>query len=303
MNNVRELIAWATAQLKSAQCMSPENDARLLLAFVLKCDRNELDTQAILSDGQEVEFKNLVKQRAKRIPLQHLTGQAFFRYLELQVGPGVFIPRPETELLVQAGLDYLSNKSAPKLAVDLCAGSGAIALSLALESANTTVHAVEFSADAFNWLEKNVQAYANQLARVNSSVITYNDDATSREVLANLNGAVDLVLSNPPYIPSDMIPREPEVREYDPALALYGGPDGLDLARKVSVVAADLLKPSGFFGMEHADVQSESAIELLTSQKLGEQHIWSEVVDHLDYNDLPRFVTAKRTLVESRFAQ
>ena len=303
MNNVRELITWATAQLKAAQCMSPENDSRLLLAFVLKCDRNELDALAILSDSQEVEFKALVNQRAKRIPLQHLTGQAFFRYLELQVGSGVFIPRPETELLVQAGLNYLATKSGSKLAVDLCAGSGAIALSLALESANTTVHAVEFSAEAFSWLEKNVQAYADQLARVNSSVITYNDDATNLEVLAKLNGAVDLVLSNPPYIPNDMIPREPEVREFDPALALYGGPDGLEIARKVSLVAADLLKPSGFFGMEHADVQNKSAVAVLTGQQVDDQNIWDEVVDNNDYNQLPRFVTATRTSVNSRFAQ
>ena len=299
MNNVRELVTWATTQLAAAQCMSPENDARLLLSYVLKCDRNELDSKIKISDSQQTEFKVLVDQRANRIPLQYLTGQAFFRFLELHVGPGVFIPRPETELLVQAGLDHLTLQAGPTLAVDLCAGSGAIALSLALENANTTVHAVEFSPEAFNWLEKNVQSYSEQLARVNSSVITYNEDATSRKLLSELNKSVDLVLSNPPYIPNEMIPREPEVREHDPALALYGGADGLEIARKVSVVAADLLKPNGLFGMEHADVQGASAAALLINQQVDGNEIWSKVVDHNDYNQLPRFVTANRTSIDS----
>jgi release factor glutamine methyltransferase len=189
-----------------------------------------------------------------RVPLQHLTGEAYFRHLTLHVGPGVFIPRPETELLVQAGLEALASLTGPKLAVDLCAGSGAIALSLALESPDTTVHAVELSSSAFNWLEKNVARHAEQLMRLNSSIILYHDDATNRELLKNLAGSVDVILTNPPYIPDAMIPREIEVRDHDPALALFGGSDGLAVARKVALVAVDLLKPTGFFGMEHADI-------------------------------------------------
>lgn len=298
MSTVREVLKWATTKLNTAQCTSPETDAQLLLAFALKVDRKNLPADQELTTDQSAKFTELIEKRAQRIPLQHLTGQAFFRYLELEVGPGVFIPRPETELLVEAGLVELNKKSGAKLAVDLCAGSGAIALSLALESPNTTVHAVELSTQAFVWLEKNVAAHSEQLARLNSTVITYNEDATNLNVLSALNGTVDVVLSNPPYIPDEMIPREPEVRDHDPKLALFGGPDGLDVARKVSIVAANLLKPNGFFGMEHADVQGESAVDLLRNTGGNNLEIWSQVIDHVDYNQLPRFVTAIRTSAE-----
>lgn len=298
MSTVREVLKWATTKLSTAQCTSPETDAQLLLAFALKVDRKNLPADQELTPEQSAKFTELIEKRAQRIPLQHLTGQAFFRYLELEVGPGVFIPRPETELLVEAGLVELNKKSGAKLAVDLCAGSGAIALSLALESPNTTVHAVEVSTQAFVWLEKNVAAHSEQLARLNSTVITYNEDATNLNVLSALNGTVDVVLSNPPYIPDEMIPREPEVRDHDPKLALFGGPDGLDVARKVSIVAANLLKPNGFFGMEHADVQGESAVDLLSNTGGKNLEIWSQVIDHVDYNQLPRFVTAIRTSAE-----
>ena len=295
MSTVREVLKWATTKLNTAQCTSPETDAQLLLAFALKVDRKNLPADQELTTDQSAKFTELIEKRAQRIPLQHLTGQAFFRYLELEVGPGVFIPRPETELLVEAGLVELNKKSGAKLAVDLCAGSGAIALSLALESPNTTVHAVEVSTQAFVWLEKNVAAHSEQLARLNSSVITYNDDATDPKLLAALNGTVDVVLSNPPYIPDQMIPREPEVRDHDPKLALFGGVDGLDVARKVSNVAANLLKPNGFFGMEHADVQGDGVINLLRNMVSSNSSIWSQVIDQVDYNRLPRFVTAYRT--------
>lgn len=299
MTSASSLIKWATAELVNAQCASPENDARLLLAFVLDIERQQIDQLSELTTKHVDTFKNLIAQRAKRIPLQHLTGKAYFRYLELSVGPGVFIPRPETELLVETGLAKLAEISGPKLAIDLCSGSGAIALSLALESAETTVHAVELSKDAFTWLEKNVAAHAQQLARLNSTVITYCADATSRNVLSHLAGTADVVLSNPPYIPSDMVPREPEVRDFDPAIALYGGSDGLAVARKVSLVAADLLKPQGLFGMEHADVQGESVVQLLNEMTANSNPIWSQVADQVDYNELPRFVTALRTTADS----
>ena len=295
MSEVRALIKQATQKLAEAGCVSPQNDAELLLAFVLQIERNELAAVESIASDQENKFTELVSKRAQRIPLQHLTGSAYFRYLSLQVGPGVFIPRPETELLVQAGLDELAKVEGPKLAVDLCSGSGAVALSLALESPNTTVHAVELSPVAFSWFEKNLHSYSEQLARLNSSVIPYNDDATSRDLLNKFLGLVDVVLSNPPYIPDAMIPREPEVRDFDPDLALYGGEDGLVIARKVSLVAADLLKPNGFFAMEHADVQSESAVQMLTRITNDGQPLWSNIKDNFDYNQLPRFVSAYRT--------
>ena len=295
MSNVRDLLERATAELADAGCQSPRNDAELLLAHVLKVDRRELIKLETMTADSFVAYMALIKKRCRREPLQHLTGQAYFRHLTLQVGKGVFIPRPETELLVQAGLEQLAKIDSPKLAVDLCSGSGAIALSLALESPNTTVHAVEVSGDAFSWLEKNVSAYAEQLARIGSSVITYNDDATEEKVLEEFAGQVDVVISNPPYIPDAMIPREPEVREHDPALALFGGEDGLNIARKVAHVAAHLLAPGGMFGMEHADVQNQSAIQLLEQSSNHNQPLWTNIVDRHDYNELPRFVTATRT--------
>ena len=295
MSTVRDLIDRAAAELQDAGIVSARTDAELLLAHALKVDRNSLSSIETIPTDDFVNFMVLVTKRGKRVPLQHLTGEGYFRHLTLQVGQGVFIPRPETELLVQSGLDFLTKIDGPKLAVDLCSGSGAIALSIALESPDTTVHAVELSPDAFAWLEKNVSAYAQQLSRINSSVITYNDDATNLEVLKNFTGNVDAVLSNPPYIPDEMIPREPEVRDHDPALALFGGQDGLDVARKVTHVASDLLKPGGFFGMEHADVQSQSCVALLNTMTSHGQSIWVNAIDKNDYNQLPRFVTASRS--------
>lgn len=294
MSKVRDLIDRAAAELQGAGIISARTDAELLLAHALKVDRKSLATIQTVPTDDFVNFMVLVTKRGKRVPLQHLIGEGYFRHLTLQVGQGVFIPRPETELLVQSGLDFLANIDGPKLAVDLCSGSGAIALSIALESPDTTVHAVELSPDAFGWLEKNVAAYAQQLSRINSSVITYNDDATNLEVLKDLSGEVDAVLSNPPYIPNEMIPREPEVRDHDPAIALFGGQDGLDVARKVAHVAAAALKPGGFFGMEHADVQGQSCVELLNVMTSNGQPIWVDAVDHNDYNKFPRFVTARR---------
>jgi release factor glutamine methyltransferase len=299
MPTVRELIIQSTAELTDAGCASPMIDAEILMAFALNTERKNLATSADPTTDQISIFLELIKNRKIRIPLQHLTGQAYFGHLTLQVGPGVFIPIPETELLVQAGLDALAGIKGPKLAVDLCAGSGAVALSLALESPDTTVHAVELSSEAFNWLEKNVESYAEQLARLNSIVILHHGDATDRDLLSYLTGSVDVLLSNPPYIPDAMIPREPEVRDHDPDLALFGGADGLTIARKVSLVSADLVRPAGFFGMEHADVQSDSVVKLLQEMTNNQQPLWTNVIDNQDYNHLPRFVTAKRTAFPS----
>ena len=289
MSTVRELVNQAATELQTAGCTSAQNDAELLLAHVMKIDRSDLAKVALVSPEQIDAFQELVSRRSKREPLQHLTGLSYFRHLTLQVGPGVFVPRPETELLVQAGLDELAKMSGPKLAVDLCSGSGAVALSLALESPNTTVHAVELSEAAFGWLEKNVAAYAEQLARLNSSVITWNDDASDRGLLGQVNGTVDVVLSNPPYIPDAMIPREIEVATHDPALALYGGHDGLEIIRGLLPNAAQLLMSDGLLLIEHADVQGETLPQLL-----ADDGNWDSVKDLLDYAQKPRHTFAKR---------
>jgi release factor glutamine methyltransferase len=203
----------------------------------------------------------------------------------------VFVPRPETELLVDTAIAHLKQIPAPRNVVDLCAGSGAIALSIALEVPGTIVLAVELSEDAVKWLAHNVVDHAAQLEAVGSHVYIHHGNAGDRTLLADMFGQLDAVVTNPPYIPQDMIPRDPEARDHDPAMALFSGADGLDVAREVVVVAADLLKPGGFFGMEHADVQGDSVPALLNDM-IG---TWLDVKDNLDYNKLPRFTTAVRS--------
>ena len=289
----RNAISKAALLLTEAQVSSPQVDAELLLAHVLGVERNQLTSVNQISDEQLFEYEDLVSRRANRVPLQHLTGIAYFRHLELAVGPGVFVPRPETELLVEAAIKHLKTASSPRIAVDLCAGSGAIALSLALEVPGTTVHAVELSDDAFKWLTHNVVDHAAKLEAAESHVIVHHGNAGDQSLLSELANQVDALVSNPPYIPSEMIPRDPEARDHDPAIALFSGVDGLDVAREVVVVAAELLKPGGFVGMEHADVQGESMPALFATMP----NTWTNVKDNLDYNKLPRFTTAVRSVV------
>lgn len=291
-NDSKAAVSKAVNSLTEAKVSSPQVDAEILLAYALGIERSQLVIVTEISDEQLFYYENLVARRANRVPLQHLTGIAYFRHLELSVGPGVFVPRPETELLVEAAISHLKTVGSPRIAVDLCAGSGAIALSLALEVPETTVHAVELSDDAFNWLTHNVVDHAAKLEAVESHVIVHHGSAGDRSLLSELFGQVDALVSNPPYIPSEMIPRDPEARDHDPAMALFSGADGLDVAREVVVVAADLLKPNGFIGMEHADVQGESMPALFDAMP----GTWSEVKDNLDYNKLPRFTTAVRSI-------
>lgn len=290
--DVKAAISKAADLLSEAKVSSPQVDAELLLAHIVGVDRSQLISITQISDEQLFDYENLVERRANRVPLQHLTGIAYFRHLELAVGPGVFVPRPETELLVEAAIKHLKTISSPRIAVDLCAGSGAIALSLALEVPGTTVHAVELSDDALKWLTHNVVDHAAKLEAVDSHVIVHHGNAADRALLSELSNQVDALVSNPPYIPSEMIPRDPEARDHDPAIALFSGLDGLDVAREVVVIAADLVKPGGFVGMEHADVQGESMPALFEAMP----NTWSDVKDNLDYNKLPRFTTAVRSV-------
>ena len=287
----KALLTSAVSLFTEAGVSSPQVDAELLMAHVVGVERSQLSTVTEITDEQKFDFEALVARRANRVPLQHLTGVAYFRHLELAVGPGVFVPRPETELLVEAAITYLKTLPEPRLAADLCSGSGAIALSIALEVPGSTVHAVELSDDALKWLTHNVVDHASKLEEVGSHVVVHHGAAGDRNLLAEFNGAMAAVVTNPPYIPEAMIPRDPEARDHDPAIALFSGIDGLDVARQVVWVAADLLKPTGFFGMEHADVQGESVPEILTSMP----SLWVDVKDNLDYNQLPRFTTAVRS--------
>lgn len=293
----RALVVSAAQKLQDAGIESAQNDATLLLQH---CATQE-------------QFHELVAKRASRIPLQHLTGKAYFRHLELAVGPGVFVPRPETELLAQVAVDCVPNllkhqleQAVVKATVnkpivfDLCAGSGAVGLSVATEVANVAVHVVEVSAEALPWLIQNVDTCAAKTEANNSRVTVHALDATDAQKFAQWFNKVDVVLSNPPYIPDEMIPRDPEVREHDPQLALYGGPDGLGIPTEVAKTAALLLKSGGVFAMEHADVQGEGVSGLPASLRAMTDEagiaVWQDVIDHNDYNGLPRFTSAIRAV-------
>lgn len=280
----RALLGDATRRLTDAGVESPRVDAELLLAHVLGLSRSGLLTMVDVAAGDADRFTALVHQRADRVPLQHLTGRAAFRYLELAVGPGVFVPRPETEQLAGWALEQLAGMSAP-VVVDLGSGSGALALSLAHEHPGARVTAVERDPEAIEWTRHNAAARA---AAGDAAVDVRSGDMTDPELLRELDGVVDLVVSNPPYVPDGArVPRE--VADHDPPLALWGGPDGLDVVRGLLVTAARLLRPGGLIGVEHADQQG-SALPALVRASGG----WTDVEDHPDLAGRPRFTTARR---------
>ena len=275
--STRTLLAEATAQLAEAGVASPDYDAAELLAHVTGSSRLQLGLVEPTAE-QEAQYAVLVARRALREPLQHLTGTAAFRYRELAVGPGVFVPRPETEVLVGWILDRLVGVEAP-LVVDLCSGSGAIAGAVATERPDSTVHAVELSPEACVWARRN-------LAGTGATLHEGDIDGC----LPELNGMVDAVISNPPYIPLTAWESvTAEVRDHDPALALWSGDDGLDEIKVVAATAGRLLKPGGWFGCEHADVQGESAPAVFTSTTL-----FTEIRDQQDLSGRPRFTTGRR---------
>jgi release factor glutamine methyltransferase len=255
---LRELIA----RFAEAGIPTPEADAELLLGHVLGLSRGAVQAKAIagaeLTDAEAADLETLAVRRAAREPLQHLTGHAPFRSLDLLVGPGVFVPRPETETVAQLAIDALFAVPSPEpVAVDLGTGSGAIALALATEVPHARVVAVERSPEAFAWASRN----AEHVGAANVRIV----EGDLADALPELDGAVDVVVSNPPYIPDDAIPRDPEVRLHDPALALYGGPDGLDVVRTISRRAAELLHPGGMLVLEHGELQGAEIRELLAA--------------------------------------
>lgn len=277
----RRLLSDASARLGRAGVASPEYDAAELLAHVLGTTRSALALLDEVGDEQAAAYDVLVDRRAAREPLQHLTGSAAFRYLELAVGPGVFVPRPETELLagwaVEQAASVVASGAVP-VVVDLCTGSGAVALSVATEVPTARVHAVELGDAAVEWAARNLAG---------SGVDLRHGDMA--EAFHDLDAAVDVVVCNPPYIPLDAYESvAAEAREHDPALALFSGDDGLDAMRVVEQVAARLLRPSGTVGAEHADLQGESAPAVFASAGR-----WSDVRDHVDLAGRPRFTTAR----------
>ncbi len=266
----------ATALLAAAGVPSPRVDAELLADHLLGVGLGRLRA-LMLGDAPAPEgYAELVAERAQRIPLQHITGVAYFRYLELAVGPGVFIPRPETESVVQLVIDRLQGMTHPKV-VDLGTGSGAIAASIAHEVPGAEVHAVEFSEFAHAWAAKNLLPLGVHLVR-----------GDLRDALPEHNGSFDVVVSNPPYIPAEAVPNEPEVALHDPPEALYGGgADGMELPTAAASSAARLLVPGGYFVMEHAEVQAGWIMAMLN--RAG---IWTDVTTHRDLNGKDRATSA-----------
>lgn len=297
--DIAHLISQATARLSQAGIATPRVDAELLAAHVAHIDRGEL--QAAMLSGRELifdaeHFDALVSERSRRVPLQHLVGYAPFRSLMLAVGPGVFIPRPETEQVAQYAIDAVhgrlkpqDNSTRPQMLVDLCSGSGAIAFALVTEVPNSIVHGVEFSTHALAWAEHNQRLLAHEYPAVLENLTFHQDDAT--RALPELEGQVDVVVSNPPYIPPDQVPIEHEVREHDPEIALYGrGTDGLTVPRGVLNRAAKLLRPDGEFFMEHAETQAQAVRDMARSSGM-----WRHVTTLPDLSGRDRMLYAVRT--------
>jgi release factor glutamine methyltransferase len=282
-------IALATARLAEAGVDSPRTDAELIAANVHQVKRGELHT---VPDSEfDARFWVDVSRRANREPLQHITGRAFFRYLELDVGPGVFVPRPETEVMTGWVIDRLREMNvAEPIAVDLGTGSGAIALSIAQEVPRASVLAVEADPLARSWAERNITRYVNSYTA--GRVLLHPGDFVSADVktglgeLASIAGSVDVVVSNPPYIPfGSVVP--PEVGEYDPPSALWSGADGMDAVRAVERAARWLLRPGGLVAVEHGAHQG-AVVYWVFSEEAG----WRDTRNNKDLAQRDRFVTS-----------
>jgi len=278
---VSEVLSELSSKLEVAGVTSAAVDAELLACYCLAISRSELQlriaTQQEFPDKYLEQLQSAITRRVAREPLQHITGSAPFRHLELKVGPGVFTPRPETEQVVDFAMEKITDLPNP-LIVDLCSGSGAIAISLATEISGSKVFAVELSKEAFDYLFENAASYGLSEANLR------NEDL--QDSLSELDGQVDLVISNPPYIPNDAIPIDLEVQLYEPSMSLYAGVDGLDAVRQISIRAKELLKSGGLLVLEHADSQSNAISKLLLVEG------WLEIEARADLAGKERMISA-----------
>lgn len=279
MSEIKQLLLKAEAILTTAKIENPKLDAQLLLSEVLQISRAELLLKSEISAEQATIFNTFVRQRCEHLPIQYITGLAYFRYLTLRVGEGVLIPRPETEGLVSGVIEKINTADRPISLVDLGSGSGAIALSVAYEIPDVKVTAVENSEAALIWLRKNVDLIAPQVEIISADVNNF--------VLAE---KVDFVTANPPYLPeAEILPKE--VAEHEPSVALRGGVSGMEVPSQFISCAARLLKNDGYFAIEHSEDQAELI-------KIALSDYFTEVTIHYDLADRPRWTSATRNGLE-----
>lgn len=301
---LREALVCATKVLANAGIETASYDASLLLAHVCNVNMQALHKAMLMDEHRLIpsqhsyasvvsQYAQVIARRANREPLQHITGEVTFRYVTLSVGNGVFIPRQETEMLVQLGLDWWQSQRAHKpRVVDLCAGSGAIGLSVASEIDDAQVWAVEASNEAFSWLRRNMQRVDGQydslhIAQRYQAIL---GDATQACTLQDLDGTIDMVLTNPPYIPQEMPPEQEEVVRFDPPMALYGGSsDGLLIPQRIMLRAYHLLRPGGLLVMEHDSSQGEALVEYANTLGMIKAHTINDLTGR------PRFTSAVKT--------
>ena len=277
---LRIAIAEAERALAAAGIDSARVEAEFLAAHVVGVPRSQLMLRPLVDPAQVTDLQELVARRVTREPLQHILGTAVLGPVEVAVGPGVFTPRPETELLLEWGLKELAGVENP-LVVDLCTGSAALALAFAAARPDARVHAVEKDPVALTWARRNIAAHGDR-------VVLHADDVRRPDLLADLEARVDLVVCNPPYVP-DGTPVPPEVSEWDPAVAVFGGPDGLALVPAVIALAATILRHGGGLAIEHDDTHADAVPALMRRRR-----VLTDVEAHTDLAGRPRFATARR---------
>ena len=283
---LRLALLEAERTLTAAGVPSPRVDAEVLAAHVVGVPRGRLMMAPLVDPSVVESYQRLVARRAAREPLQHVLGSAVLGPVAVAVGPGVFTPRPETELLLDWGLKALAGTPSP-LVVDLCTGSGALALAVSAARPDAEVHAVEADPAALSWAGRNVSAH---VAAGGSPVVLHAADVRWPDLLPELESRCDLVLCNPPYVP-DGTPVPPEVADWDPPGAVFGGPDGLEIIRAVVGAAAALLRHDGRLAIEHDDTHGEAVPELLRRRR-----VLTDVEEHRDLAGRPRYATARRTV-------
>ena len=278
----RSLLTDATGTLERAGVPSPRVDAEILLAHVLDRHHGALAAVDDIAADEALAFTGLVDRRSRREPLQYLTGQAAFRHVTLAVGPGVFVPRPETEVMTGWVIDRLIARGGTPVVLELCTGSGAIAAALADEVPSAAIHAVELDRAALDFAAPNLAGTDVRLA--------LGDLADALRLFPDLRGRCDAVIANPPYIPLEAFESvEPEARDFDPPMSLWSGTDGLDAIRGVLAVAAEALTAGGVLAFEHAEVQSAAVVSLTAAAGT-----FSDVRDNADLTGRPRYITATR---------